>query len=183
MTNFWSQFWPKVEVWPILTKILTKNCQFDENLAICGPESGWNIKFWLFLGQNVAKISSFEKSIWRKKLLTDLFIAEINFMEKCKTTQTTSRPLQRLEPLQAIIYGFGLEVQNQYHAQDMKLSLIIVEWQTSNFRQEIRQSHYRNDPAKYGLAELRSTPLTDWIQHNKGFDVVLIFYFKYIKKV
>ena len=55
-----------------------------------------------------------------------------------KTTQTTSHPLQRLEPLQAIIYGFGLEVQNQYHAQDMKLSLIIVGWQTSNFRQEIR---------------------------------------------
>ena len=66
LANFWSQFWPKVEIRPILNKILTKNCQFDANLAICGPESGWSIKFWPFLDQNVAKISSFEKLIWRK---------------------------------------------------------------------------------------------------------------------
>ena len=47
------------------------------------------------------------------------------FCQKCIfyfLFQTTSHPLQRLKPLQAIIYGYGLEVQNQYyhaHERDM----------------------------------------------------------------
>ena len=43
------------------------------------------------------------------------------------------------------------ESSERLHAQDVKLCLIIVVWKTSNFRQEIRQSHYRNDPVKYDL--------------------------------
>ena len=39
---FWSQFWPKGEIWPILTQILS-------NLT----------KNWLLMAQNVAKISNF----------------------------------------------------------------------------------------------------------------------------
>ena len=43
------------------------------------------------------------------------------------------------------------ESSERLHAQDVKLCLIIVVWKTSNFRQEIRYSHYRNDPVKYDL--------------------------------
>ena len=39
----------------------------------------------------------------------------------------------------------------QLHAQKKKLFLIIVDGKTSNFRQEIRYSHYRNDPVEYDL--------------------------------
>ena len=46
------------------------------------------------------------------------------------------------------------ESSERLHAQDVKLCLIIVVWKTSNFRQEIRQSHYRNDPVKYDLKHL-----------------------------
>ena len=38
-----------------------------------------------------------------------------------------------------------------FHAQEKLLVLIIVVEMTSNFRQEIRYSYYRNDPVKYDL--------------------------------
>ena len=37
------------------------------------------------------------------------------------------------------------------HAREKLLGLIIVAEMTSNFRQEIRYSYYRNDPVKYDL--------------------------------
>ena len=38
-----------------------------------------------------------------------------------------------------------------FHAQEKLLYLLIVAEMTSNFRQEIRYSYYRNDPVKYDL--------------------------------
>ena len=37
------------------------------------------------------------------------------------------------------------------HAQDLLLNSLLWVGQVPNFRQEIRQSHYRNDPVKYDL--------------------------------
>ena len=50
----------------------------------------------------------------------------IHSLKALKTTQTTSNPLQKQKLLPAIIYDLRLEILNQYHAQEMKLSLIIV---------------------------------------------------------
>ena len=49
-----------------------------------------------------------------------------------------------------------------FHAQEKLLVLIIVVEMTSNFRQEIRYSYYRNDPVKYDLNNIidqETTPL------------------------
>ena len=40
---------------------------------------------------------------------------------------------------------------NSFHAQDLLLNSSSSVGQVPNFRQEIRQSHYRNDPVKYDL--------------------------------
>ena len=48
------------------------------------------------------------------------------------------------------------------HAQDKLRHLVIVAEMTSNFRQEIRYSYYRNDPVKYDLNNIidqETTPL------------------------
>ena len=51
--------------------------------------------------------------------------------------------------------GFSWQDSRPFHAQ--KKTHNSSSWLdlTPNFRQEIRQSHYRNDPVKYDLAELR----------------------------
>ena len=41
--------------------------------------------------------------------------------------------------------------QAPFHAQDLLLNSSSWVGQVQNFRQEIRQSHYRNDPVKYDL--------------------------------
>ena len=43
------------------------------------------------------------------------------------------------------------------HAQELLLNSSSWVDQVPNFRQEIRQSHYRNDPVKYDLADITST--------------------------
>ena len=43
------------------------------------------------------------------------------------------------------------KIEYRFHAQKKKLCLIIVDGKTSNFRQEIRYTHYRSDPVKYDL--------------------------------
>ena len=55
-----------------------------------------------------------------------------------KTTQTSSNPLQFINKLQAIINDQGNKSSDRFHAQELKICLIIVAGQTSNFRQEIR---------------------------------------------
>ena len=51
----------------------------------------------------------------------------------------------------AIINALTDKLSNRQHAQKKKRCLIIVDGKTSNFRQEIRYSYYRNDPVKYDL--------------------------------
>ena len=54
------------------------------------------------------------------------------------------------------------------HAQDKLLCLVIVAEMTSNFRQEIRYSYYRNDPVKYDLNFTTSLNITyDLSIHQK----------------
>ena len=56
-----------------------------------------------------------------------------------------------------------------FHAQEKLLVLIIVVEMTSNFRQEIRYSYYRNDPVKYDLNNIidqETTPLIS--DHTTG---------------
>ena len=43
------------------------------------------------------------------------------------------------------------EVPTPFHAQELLLKSSSWVGQVQNFRQEIRQSHYRNDPVKYDL--------------------------------
>ena len=45
----------------------------------------------------------------------------------------------------------NIKVPIPVHAQEKLLCLVIVAEMTSNFRQEIRYSYYRNDPVKYDL--------------------------------
>ena len=61
--------------------------------------------------------------------------------------------------------------QAPFHAQDLLLNSSSWVGQVPNFRQETRQSHYRNDPVKYDLAVERCSPLTNWIKHNKVFEI------------
>ena len=55
--------------------------------------------------------------------------------------------------MQAIINVLNLleETSVPFHAQDDLLNSSTRISQVPNFRQEIRQSHYRNDPVKYDL--------------------------------
>ena len=63
--------------------------------------------------------------------------------------------------------------QAPFHAQDWLLNSSSWVGQVPNFRQEIRQSHYRNDPVKYDLADEMGTPLTNWIKHDNVIEVVI----------
>jgi len=45
-------------------------------------------------------------------------------------------------------------LQTPFHAQDSQLNSSSWVGQVPNFRQETRQSNYRNDPVKYDLARL-----------------------------
>ena len=47
-----------------------------------------------------------------------------------------------------------------FHAQEEMLASSSWVDQAPNFRQEIRQSHYRNDPVKYDLGKLVFCRLT-----------------------
>merc|ERR1711884_516227 len=67
------------------------------------------------------------------------------------TTQTVSSSLLFIKELHAIINDLRNKILDRLHAQKKKLCLIIVVGETSNFRQEIRYSYYRNDPVKYDL--------------------------------
>ena len=67
-----------------------------------------------------------------------------------------------------------------FHAQEKLLVLIIVVEMTSNFRQEIRYSYYRNDPVKYDLKHLLKFQWVLCIQMNKDY---CIFLKKIIKNI
>ncbi len=68
--------------------------------------------------------------------------------------------------------GSSQEAPQPFHAQESLLNSSSWVGQVPNFRQETRQSHYRNDPVKYDLAVMRCTPLTDSIKHNKVIEIV-----------
>ena len=54
------------------------------------------------------------------------------------------------------------------HAQDKSLCLVIVAEMTSNFRQEIRYSYYRNDPVKYDLNFTTSLNLSHYLSIHQN---------------
>ena len=59
-----------------------------------------------------------------------------------------------------------------FHAQEKLFCLLIVVEMTSNFRQEIRYSYYRNDPVKYDLNFQTITPLPP-VEESQQFTSVL----------
>ena len=75
-----------------------------------------------------------------------------------KTTQTAPVPsiLHGLEDERSLMQQILTWKSATFSRSGTAAQLIIVGEQVPNFRQEIRQSHYRNDPVKYDLDDASS---------------------------
>ena len=170
MVEFWTKCWKLLYIWLLSVSIFLELVSFWSLLS-----TFWSLLsiFWSLFG------------FYRDQILTETILSDTADVFPLVTVGVKSTPLnkgiwplrqhllppspvQRQETSDHQCSGPNVSVDSldssPFHAQEEVLTSSSWTDQASDFRQEIRQSNYRNDTVKYDLmgeADLGSGPSTD----------------------